>query len=222
MLSRMILLSMILWSGRSAAQTTTFDRIQLGALPPGAAVIGHFNGDGRPDVAVVQADKVLTFIGNGDGGFQEPLVTKISTGACGGRAGDFDGDGRTDLALSDKAYCIPIFNGEISILLSNGDGTFREFPDRIPDASADYVTDIDGDGLPDLVSAGELLAVPDNTGAFSSGAVLRSRGNGNFLRRDIPQFINLLRLVDLNGDGLADLIQIDLYNGFRVGLGNGD
>src|SRR5215471_19240127 len=108
MLSRMILLSMILWSGRSAAQTTTFDRIQLGALPPGAAVIGHFNGDGRPDVAVVQADKVLTFIGNGDGGFQEPLVTKISTGACGGRAGDFDGDGRTDLALSDKAYCIPV------------------------------------------------------------------------------------------------------------------
>src|SRR5215471_15734142 len=150
MLSRMILLSMILWSGRSAAQTTTFDRIQLGALPPGAAVIGHFNGDGRPDVAVVQADKVLTFIGNGDGGFQEPLVTKISTGACGGLAGDFDGDGRTDLALWDKDYCVPVFNGETSILLSNGDGTFREFPDRIPDASADYVTDIDGDGLPDL------------------------------------------------------------------------
>ena len=206
MLSRMILLSTILWSGRSAAQTTTFDRIQLGALPAGAAVIGDFNGDGKADVAVVQADKVLTFIGNGDGGFQEPLVTKISTGACGGRAGDFDGDGRTDLALSDKAYCIPIFNGEISILLSNGDGTFREFPDRIPDASADYVTDIDGDGLPDLVSAGESVP-PGYTGPSASPAVLRSRGNGSFLRRDIPQFINLLTLVDLNGDGLADLIQ---------------
>jgi len=63
--------------------------------------------------------------------------------------GDFNGDGKTDLAVTDSA------SDTVSILAGNGDGTFQAAvafavatgPKAV--ASADF----NGDGKPDLVTA---------------------------------------------------------------------
>ena len=213
-----ILLLMVLWGWPSTAQTISFDRVQVASLPSGAPVVGDFNGDGKPDLALVQSNRVLTLLGNGDGTFKNPVgtdTTMVPLAASGGIVADFDGDGRLDLAVSHSKCCFPFIRGDISILLGNGDGTFRQ-ASTIPGASADFVADLNGDGLPDLISGADLL--------FGPGAVLLSKGNGTFQRRDEPDIFNLwLAVVDIDGDGRADVIYDDLYRGtVWVAFGNGD
>ena len=59
-------------------------------------------------------------LGNGDGTFQ-PAKRYAAVGLPGQAlvAGDFTGDGRLDLAVTQPAF------GNISMLLGNGDGTFQ-------------------------------------------------------------------------------------------------
>jgi hypothetical protein len=69
--------------------------------------VGDFNGDGFPDVVVFYStapDKVVLFLGNGDGTLQNPLpfATSNSVGnGLGFGMGDFNGDGLFDLAAND-------------------------------------------------------------------------------------------------------------------------
>src|SRR5262249_54611808 len=93
---------------------------------PFAIVIGDFDGDGILDLAVANRNDgaqgtVSVLLGNGDRTFQPaanfPVVAPRAI-----VAGDFNGDGQLDLAIAN-------FNGlssnTVSILLGNGDGTFR-------------------------------------------------------------------------------------------------
>jgi hypothetical protein len=63
--------------------------------------------------------------------------------------GDFDGDGRDDLAITTYAA------NSLAVLFSGGDGTFRA-PAAVPGvigAAAMIALDFDGDGKKDLVVA---------------------------------------------------------------------
>jgi hypothetical protein len=70
-------------------------------------------------------------------------------GVYGMSVGDFDGDGRADLAASN------LYGSSINILLSAGDGTFGQ--DRLFPAGRDpiglAVTDLNLDGKLDVVAA---------------------------------------------------------------------
>jgi hypothetical protein len=92
-------------------------------------VAEDFNGDGKPDLggAFVVLDSGdfpkslnLGLLLNNGAGFLPPAVTvapqPLDTGTAYVAAGDFNGDGKMDVA--------EVFN-EISILLGNGDGTFQ-------------------------------------------------------------------------------------------------
>src|SRR5579871_2233269 len=86
---------------------------------PTAAAVGDFNSDGIPDLAVIHPQAVTSsglsiLFGNGDGTFQAPVNMSGGTSPWDVAAGDFDGDGLTDLAVSNRTQ-----TGGVTILHGN-------------------------------------------------------------------------------------------------------
>ena len=122
---------------------------------PAAVTAFDFNGDGNLDLAVtnLNAKVVAILLGNGDGTFQPRMTFPATNGAQIGPSamtiGDFNGDGRVDLAIATQG------DNTASILIGNGDGKFQsplEFP---PGNLAVGVAtgDFNGDGRLDLAVA---------------------------------------------------------------------
>ena len=176
---------------------------------PSALVAGHFNRDGRTDLAVANylSNDVSVLLGNGDGTFQNQVRYAAGFGPSAIVAGDFNGDGRTDLAVANY------LSNDVSVLLGNGDGTFQN---QVRYAagfgpSAIVAGDFTGDGRPGLLTvnsgSNDLTLITDFTGSspsrtFASGgldpvaALMFHSGNG---------FDNLI--VANNGDGHVALLK---------------
>jgi hypothetical protein len=92
--------SVLLGNGTGGFTTRT----PVASASPRAVVVGDFDGDGRADLAVANylADNVTLFRGDGAGAFAEAPGFPIAVGArpADMRAGDFNGDGRLDLAVA--------------------------------------------------------------------------------------------------------------------------
>src|SRR6185295_182319 len=76
------------------------------------------NTDGRPDIVASTASSVRIRLGNGDGTFRPAISIAFPCVYGEVLHGDFNNDGRTDLAV---IHCPDV----VSILLGNGDGTFQ-------------------------------------------------------------------------------------------------
>jgi Salmonella virulence plasmid 65kDa B protein/Insecticide toxin TcdB middle/N-terminal region/FG-GAP-like repeat len=189
--------------------------------PPSANYIpitGDFNGDGKTDFAFAAETSMYVMLSNGDGTFSGSQFAYPSGTDLGSPfsanlptiVGDFNGDGRTDVAFS-------LFDTVIT-MISNGDGTFSvrgsiypqwpNFPNFLPYASWSIVGDFDGDGKTDF--------------AFSQGTtvfVMRSNGDGTFSVSSFTypngwnfgtpaQHSGVLPPIvgDFNGDGKTDFI----------------
>jgi hypothetical protein len=138
---------------------------------PLSVVIGDFNGDGIPDLAVAdfQTQQVSVLLGNGDGSFQ--TVKAYPTGANPSSivAADFNGDGKLDLALTSTPLGSSPGN-LVSLLLGNGDGTFGA-PSLFGAGYLSYssaVGDFNRDGAPDLAVA--------NGGSNTASVLLNAQG----------------------------------------------
>ncbi|HEX7368075.1 MAG TPA: VCBS repeat-containing protein [Candidatus Saccharimonadales bacterium] len=118
---------------------------------PSSVTTGDFNGDGKTDLAVTNynggsGNTVSILLGNGDGTFQPAVNYTVGTSPFSVTTGDFNGDGKTDLAVANDG------SGTVSILLGNGDGTFQPKTDYITGSLPHIVTtgDFNGDGKTDL------------------------------------------------------------------------
>jgi hypothetical protein len=153
--------------------------------------LADFNGDGRLDVAVPAINRngssVRVYLGNGNGSLQVPPREVIYPFRADYPdplvSGDFNGDGRADLVA------------DSTVLLSNGDGTFRTAGAIGGGFLARDAGDIDGDGRLDLV------AVNDQGGM----GVFLGKGDGSFAPAitagSSPQL-----LADFNSDGRPDAV----------------
>jgi hypothetical protein len=175
-----------------------------------SVVVGDFNGDGIPDLAVVHhvlRGTVSVLLGNGDGSFQAPRT--FDTGLSLPRSvavGDFNGDGMLDLAFSDSPGDGGI-RDTVSVLLGNGDGSFQaarvSFTDHT-DPEFMAVGDFNGDGLCDIAVVG-----PNDEFSDVVSMLLLSNGDGTFhVTRSIGYIgafePHSVTVGDFNGDGIQD------------------
>lgn len=153
-----------------------------------------FNGDGRDDFTLRVEER------SGEPGvpstvsywaFYSMTSTIFTSGPYttagqGGIAGDFNGDGLTDLVYLNSSGCVVRFG--------RGTGLAPQVPG--PACSGlPLVLDYDGDGLSDIVKGG-------TTWSYS-----RSTGNGfaAFVDTGLTSGSGPVRVADINGDGLFDI-----------------
>ncbi|HKW63310.1 MAG TPA: choice-of-anchor D domain-containing protein [Candidatus Acidoferrum sp.] len=206
-----------------------------GTVPVGV-VAGDFNGDGNPDLIVLngpggfvapclgtQLNCISVFLGKGDGTFQNPAV--ISTGSSTVNqiiAGDFNGDGKLDIAFGAGPNGNPVMLG---ILLGNGDGTFKvltPFSTGAVSIAQIKTADLNKDGKLDLV-------VTDvQTAGFTQSQIqiFLANGDGTFqapTNLTSGRFTGTFVVADFNGDGNLDIVAAnELDANAEIWLGNGN
>jgi uncharacterized protein (TIGR03437 family) len=165
-----------------------------------------FNGDGKPDLVVADFPEtgpgsIFILINNGDLSFKTPVSYPLPGGALSVTTGDFNKDGKLDLAVATNSFSNGTTVGGVSILLGNGDGTFRagaSYPaGQTPTSIAN--ADLNGDGNLDLV-------VNDRTA--NTIGYMAGNGDGTFkpvtklFSATTPSFV---AIGDFNNDGRPDI-----------------
>jgi hypothetical protein len=205
----------------------------------GPIAVGDFSGSGHHDLVTAdgRGGGIAIYPGDGNGGFGAPTTLAINN-VAGLAAADLNGDGHADLVVTQVAnpstFPNPGYSFKAEVLWGDGHGGFSGSTALTGDASmvtpsngtAPYldgagtvmVTDLNGDGHPDIVA----LDAIGGTGRSWLGD-----GHGGFAS---PQMFSLSGgpivgspvIADFNGDGHPDIATSDTYGTFSVALGDGN
>lgn len=196
-----------------------------------SVVVADVNGDGKPDLVLSNScaannsgcvngpsgGTVSVLIGNGDGTFRSAVAYGSGgNGAASVAVADLNGDGKPDLlVVSNCGSCATGIEGQVGVLLGNGDGTFRSAVTYVTvgsDSNFVTVADVNGDGKPDalVTSACDNYAVCNPAGLIGAVAVFLGNGDGTF-QPAVPYasgapHATSVAVGDVNGDGKPDLV----------------
>lgn len=208
--------------GKGAGLFTREKNFKSRGNRPNFAVAADFNRDCKMDLATANVDSnnVSVLIGNGNGDFQKPATFGAGIQPFHLAVGEFNGDTFPDLVVSNAG--VPFSDpGSVSVLLGNGNGTFRP-PINSLTADAPVSTgvgDFNGDNKADLA----VVNFRSN-----SVSILLGQGNGNFQPAPTLVFPTLSGLIslaagDFNRDGKLDLEIVSTFQStVFIMLGNGD
>jgi alpha-tubulin suppressor-like RCC1 family protein len=190
-----------------------------GVDPRGLAV-RDLDGDGRPDIVNCNyAENTISVFHNASTPimqfFEVPFKLAAGSGAYNVVIQDFDGDGRPDLAVVNaNSPTISLFRN----LSSPGSLNSNSFAARVDipavlSNQAIFAGDIDGDGLPDLITGGssQLFSVYRNTstpGFLTTSSFASEVDFGN------PGWVHVVALSDLDGDSKADVAVVGELGSF--------
>ncbi|MFN0206341.1 MAG: FG-GAP-like repeat-containing protein [Planctomycetota bacterium] len=171
------------------------------------------NLDGKLDVLIANsqaasAGSILSFLGNGLGGFGVPISIP-TIGPPGSIAvGDVNEDG-----IADAVFPVsPAVN--LSLLLGNGSGSFVPGPALVAGSSitSTIIADVNHDSITDILCS--------NSAGYT---VFQGIGSGGFVTTNHPLSTALTsaRLADVNNDGYADLVANTMGSIISVLFGNG-
>jgi len=194
---------------------------------PGTVAVGDFNGDGIQDMAIggwdtsanngIGGDAISVLLGDGAGNFTpvqgSPFdIAGTWTGEYPLAIQDFNGDGIPDILAAPY--------GKITVLLGNGDGTFRTAPGspftENYSVSPVVAADFNGDGIPDFVLVEgytKIAYLGNGDGSFATPIVSYTGEAGTIASAVVGDF---------NGDGIPDLVASVNYGPVYLFLSNGD
>jgi hypothetical protein len=196
----------------------------------GPVAVGDFLGNGKQDIAVAFTDdsggsnQVQVYLGNGDGSFQAGPVLTLPGGSFGQEiqslaVADLNGDGKQDLVVA-SSLTFGTHTGQLTVFLSNGDGTFAA-PESftVGTAANDVaVADLRGNGKLDLITT-----VPA-TGGQTAVEVLFGNGDGTF-GAPVTVFTGAggkLAVGNFLGHGRQDIVTFTSNGTVNVLANNGD
>jgi hypothetical protein len=202
-------------TGADRFETNVAQSISVPGRAHGVA-IADLDNDGWNDLVVVlqRFEKVRVFR-NVQGTFEAGPELSVGSGPRELAVGDFTGDGRTDAAVLNRV------SSDVSILLAHPTAFGFSTLDMIYPADGEVVAlqvfDFNGDGRDDVVqihrASGEMsVRLARNDGSLSD-AVFFSLGSKP----------SDMRVVDVNGDHIVDILAVDLegFVSVRLGLGDG-
>lgn len=194
---------------------------KLASYPVGSSVDlagTDMNGDGDIDLAVTgelagQGLRVIEALGGAV--FATPVLIPSSKLSSFVAAGDFDLDGRGDLATETEVY-----HGSASGL------PVLHASHSLPNTSRTEIADFNGDHRPDLLLVASIAGVDHN----NVGVIARNDGSGGFLGRRDTEYTahrGLLAIGHYDGDGELDVLAFEASTApgtlqARIQLGAGD
>ena len=213
---------------------------------------GNFNGDKHPDFAIMRAGGLLVYTGDKQGKFDPRRTLEIDLAEARDAAltlRDFNGDGQTDL------LAVQAGKGLATLLVADPEKGLRSarrlrltVPGRV---RYTIVSDLDGDGLPDLalpylpkLSVQDIVRVVARREVMLRVPIFINRGGNRVFPARADSKVNLpvkirvkvdsvgrlklggLIIVqydgDLDGDGLRDLLVTETSTRLALHRGNGN
>lgn len=186
--------------------------------PFGPLFLEDLSGNGKLDIVALTRNGVEVLMGNGDGTFKAPTIFPVYNAFTGIPANkdtgvvfddmvlaDLNGDGKLDAIVVESPYDRTVGPnggpGHVSVLLGNGDGTFKPFEAYTTGPNSRAVTVGDFNGSPDIAVSNDYnrtvsILLGNGSGHFNPTPITLNVGNEPYA----------IASIDINNDGRPDLV----------------
>jgi hypothetical protein len=168
--------------------------------------VADMNGDGKPDLVCTVPSQILILHNAGGRAFAAPIAIPTNTSLATLVTGDFNGDGKQDIAVVANDHP-GSSSTDIFIYLNQGNGVYTQGTTL---TNGSFLTgmkavDLNADGKIDL-----LVSVTTSQVGTSGPAIYYGDGTGHFTGG--PSFgtatanVDQTTVADFNGDGIKDIV----------------